>query len=461
MANQNQNDEQASEIQQLSMAEREIPSNLALLKMQNDSISALAVAHPRDMAKIKKDLELAIADFPELAYSAIYAKPVGKCVDVVCTCGHKYESAVSRNQNEAPICPRCQEQTAKSIGRPRQKFARDLSIRAAETLAEVYGYNYVRADVNPTETGAKVEATFTDYQRGRIWQASAMVSRFYRGRNGAMQSIDESRFNDTVVKAAQSKLIREVINRSVSGGLKAWFKARCEEIQGELLTAETLDKMTGRFSEFNLTLADLERIIGRPSSLGWTNQDRQTLLGIYSGLKSGDLSVRELFSDLDPPETPKTGNGNAGSASGSVSGSDLTTRKPQADKAAESKPEGQNGTKTAPQETKQPASETKPGEPATQAGGSGTGAGEPPASTGAASPEGEFSEEEKAAIAKQEFEGACKEKFAAEFDTIQKAKSGSKLDGCFQGIAKDTTSTENEKGVMYGWIRARRAALKK
>ena len=52
--------------------------NLAVLKMENDSIMAAALAHPRDPIHIIEQLKSLYEASPKLAERARYAKPVGK-----------------------------------------------------------------------------------------------------------------------------------------------------------------------------------------------------------------------------------------------------------------------------------------------------------------------------------------------------------------------------------------------
>src|ERR1700747_323704 len=88
-----------------------LPKDVSILKMEAETISALAAARPRNMAHIKRDLAEILKAFPALAEEAIYNKPVGR-----------------------------------DEGSGQQKYARNLSIRSAEAMAEAYGYNSVSAD---------------------------------------------------------------------------------------------------------------------------------------------------------------------------------------------------------------------------------------------------------------------------------------------------------------------------
>lgn len=302
-----------------------LPEHLAIMKMDRDNISALAVARPRNMETIKTELEATLTAFPVLAEQAIYRKPVGKVLDIKCSCGDRFEQAVTKNASEF-VCPRCgnKNHDPKNISRPRQKFAEGLSIRAAEALAEAYGYNLTSADVDLIdEDTVKVRATFVDYQRGRIWQDGTVVSKFYRGRGGAMTRIADDRFYSTTVNAEKSKRIREVINRSVNAGLKAWFQAKCDEMQGQLMTDDAMDKMVTAFGTLSakITLEVLERFIGQPRSTGWTVTHRKHLLAIYNGIKDNETTVDEVFFDED--EDRKPAGGTAAAPGGPVGAGDL------------------------------------------------------------------------------------------------------------------------------------------
>ena len=240
-----------------AMAER---ADLLQMRMENETIMAECRSRPRSFVKIKQALEDAIKAFPELADEAIYEKPVGK------------------------------DETGS------QKFARNLSVRAAEVLAEAYGFNRVRADVVPLgDDKAKIEATFTDFQTCRIWQDSGVVSMFYTNRSKQRIKHQEDRFWGVVVKAEASKRIREVILRAVNPGLKAWFREICERQIDSLLNETTIEKMVAQFKTINVGLEDIERLLGRLKSQGWTKEDWKRLNGIWNAIKDGEATVAEIF----------------------------------------------------------------------------------------------------------------------------------------------------------------------
>lgn len=245
----------------------QLPSDLAILKLENETISSLAAARPRDHGSIKRDLVSQLEHYPSFAKAAIYNKPVGK-----------------------------DPQTGQ------MRFARGLSIRAAEAIAECYGFCRVRTDVTPIgDDAAKVEATFTDYQKGRIWQDGGIVSKYYKDRNGRTTKTPDDRFYNVVVKAELSKRVREVILRSVPPGLRSELMECAERKIDQLLDDGTVQKMVGKFSSKGVTLEMLEKRIGRTTQMGWTADDRRDLLGLWNAIEEGETTVAEAFGDITAP----------------------------------------------------------------------------------------------------------------------------------------------------------------
>ncbi len=246
----------------------EVRQDLLQMKMENEIIMAECRVRPRDMNAIKRQLAELLRAFPELAEDAIYSKPVGKDRD------------------------------------GKEKFAEGLSIRAAEVLSEAYGFNRVRCDATPLPDGnAKVEATFTDFQNGRIWQDGGVVARKYKAYGGQIKEHAEDRFWGVVVKAEASRRIREVINRSVNAALKAWFENECRKVLSQVLDDEKVDGICNSFRSVGVKLDQLEAVIGRPRAMGWTVQDRQHLLGIWNAIKTGETTPAEAFA----VESPQSG----------------------------------------------------------------------------------------------------------------------------------------------------------
>lgn len=281
-----------------------LPPHLAILKLENDTIQAMAVARPRDHKAILADVKEQLEAYPEFAKSAIYNKPVGVVWKIVCKCGERFE--VSYIPKDGLTCPKC-DGSVMASKKKIKKFARNLSIRTAESLAEAYGYNRVRSDVTLVdEDTVRVEATFTDYQRGRIWQDSGLLSKVYKDWRGKMKRTPDDRFFNVVVKGEASKRIREVILRSLPAGLKLEVRAAAEAKLEESLSDSDIDKIITSFAKKGVTVEMLEAHIGQPRQVGWTQQDRLNLVGIWNAVEDGETTLREAFgSDDEAPQSSR------------------------------------------------------------------------------------------------------------------------------------------------------------
>lgn len=248
----------------------QLPRDLAIIKMENDSIMAMAAARPRDYAKVLGDVKAQLATYKSFAQEAIYNKPVGKDVN------------------------------------GRQKFARNLSIRAAEALAEAYGFNRVRTYVEPIdEHTVRVEAVFTDFQSGRIWSDSGILSKLYKARNGKTMRHPDDRFYNVVVKAEASKRIRECILRSIPPGLRSELELCVDEQLDKFLDEKTVEKIVAQFSGKNVTADMIEKMLGKRLT-ALSQEDRATLLGIWNSINDGETTVEEVFG-VNGATSPKSG----------------------------------------------------------------------------------------------------------------------------------------------------------
>lgn len=240
----------------------QLPHNLAVIKMENESMMALAAARPRNYVEVLNSVKEQLAAYKSFAQEAVYNKPVGKDHDT-----------------------------------GKMKFARGLSIRAAEALAEAYRYCKVRSDVTPIDDDTvRVEACFTDYQSGRVWQDSGIVTKSYKMRNGKMARHSDDRFFNVVVKAEASKRIRECIMRMIPPGLRSELILCVDEQLDAFLDDSTVDKIVAEFSKRAVTLEMIERLLGKRRA-SFTKEDRASLVGIWNAIKDGETSVAEAFSE--------------------------------------------------------------------------------------------------------------------------------------------------------------------
>ena len=253
----------------------QLPRDLAVLKMENDSIMAFAVAHPRDYGEVLADIKTQLSTFKAFAKEAVYCRPVGKDQD-----GHT-------------------------------KYARGLSIRAAEALAAAYKYNRARIEITPIDDEhARVEATFVDFATGRMWQDARVVSRTYTGRDGKQRKHNVDRFFNVVCGAEGSKRLRECITRSVPPGLRAELILCANEQVDSFLDDSTVGKLFAEFANIGVTQDMLEALIGKRWD-SFDKEDRRTLLGVWNSIKDGESTVQEVFgangdAELKRPQAKQT-----------------------------------------------------------------------------------------------------------------------------------------------------------
>lgn len=254
-----------------------LPADLALIKIEKETIMAVAAKRPRDLSVIAKGLVAQVREFPGFAAQVLYSRPVGK-----------------------------DEESGK------QKFATGLSIRAAEAIAEAYGACDVRSSIEELPNGnARVTATFTDYQRCRTTSQSIVVARTYKARSGKMVTHPLDRFLDVVCKAAQSKVIRDVIVRSVPPALKTTLELAVRT--SVRVTAAVAEKIVAHFATLGVTQAEIETFLGAARS-DWSDVHRQRLLEIQNALEEEETSVEDVFGARPKAKAPaEKPNGNGGS----------------------------------------------------------------------------------------------------------------------------------------------------
>lgn len=246
-----------------------LPRDLAIIKMENENIMALAAAHPRDYGEVLADIKNQLRTFKSFAETAMYNKPVGK------------EDG-------------------------KMKYARGLSVRAAEAIATAYKFNRCRIDVTPMPDGARVEATFTDYQTGRMWQKAGLVSKRYKRKGGGIAVHNDDRFYGVVCEAAGSRLIRECILRCVPPGLRSELEKCVDEQLDEFLDESTAKKIVAQFSTKGIAQDQIETLLGKRLD-SFTKEDRRTLLGTWNAIAQGETTIAEVFGDANRSNDAATG----------------------------------------------------------------------------------------------------------------------------------------------------------
>lgn len=285
-----------NELQQLQAVESMAPG-MVLLKMENEQIFSIARAQPRDPLKIVEQLQALIDAYPAAADAAIYSRPVGTVIE--CTCGDcnlRYE--VNKIVKETR-CPGCDSPRIAS-NRKITKFAEGLSARAAESIRSIYGYTRLATTTELMPDGrARVSGVLTDYASGNVTSEERIVSPFYRAHGGEIMRIDEDRFLNLTVKAELAKIRRDVIMANTPDIIKAMFRDACERKMAELVAPEVIEqKIIPAFERYGITAEQLDQIIGRPHSMGWSEEERLELRKILNALKNEEVTARELLAGV-------------------------------------------------------------------------------------------------------------------------------------------------------------------
>lgn len=386
--------------QQLASAQH-LPADLMLVKMEGEHIMTMAATRRRSIAEVIKESCALLEANPLAAQQAVYSKPVGLKPDRCRKCGHQ----VQRKgwQKFEPRCPRCGGKNENMIA-GKMQYARGLSIRAAESLRSVVGFNRLGSSVTREAEGLyKISVIFTDYANGIITSDEDFVSQYAKSRDGGLYKQDDVRFMEMTLKAAKSKTKRNVVRDSLPHELRQAYEAKAMEIAPKFLTVEKVNEIIEAFAEQGITIADLQVLVGKTKSEGWTKAEYETLRGTWTALDNGEMTVDELLNECrqpashsengqeDPPTgeaaaeepkaAPKKATGTTAAVASELTGSSppnesasdsgkayvpvesetITVEPPKTRrKAAESKSESKpSETGKAPAEPAKPASETK------------------------------------------------------------------------------------------------------
>lgn len=240
-----------------------VAAGATLIRLENTTQMAIAVQRPRDneavLAEALRVLELS----PILVEKAIYSKPVGKDPDT-----------------------------------DEMKHAEGLSIRAAEELRRIYGNNSVGVTVlGEKDDEVLIGAVFVDMEKNTRFAAEKGVSKFFTTKKGQVMAHKPDRLYDVVVPAHSSKLLREVILRSLPAWLKAEFEAKARELAMKGKLPALRKKMLSAFASLTPPVTDamIMTYLKRDSMDKVTREDVMTMKGIHTAIVEGEISAKETF----------------------------------------------------------------------------------------------------------------------------------------------------------------------
>lgn len=239
----------------------------ALIRLENTTQMQIAVQRPRDEAKILSDSLKELELYPSMAEEVMYSKPVGK-----------------------------------EEGTNQQKYVTGLSIRTAESLANrwtnsAYGCDVIAEDAD----SVTLAAVFMDYENNTRHVMQKKVSKSYKAKGGAIVRYPPDRFNDVVLPANQSKLLREVILRSLPAGLKSEYEDKARTILGSGDKVNRSNKMLRAFLRLGIAKSQLEELAGKKVA-DFTNDDISEYIGIHNALRDGETSMGQLIAEKSAGE---------------------------------------------------------------------------------------------------------------------------------------------------------------
>jgi len=257
-----------------------LPRDLAIIKMDNDNMMALAARSQRDYAAIQKDVESQLAAFPEFARKARYSKPVGRM--------DKCPACDADNRSYSDTCSKCKKPIP-------YKYATGLSIRAAEALRLSFGFTKLTRVITETDKDhVQLDITLSDFQSGNVTHFSSPVSKTFTRWDRSTGRHSDDRFYDVIVKAKASIAIRDVVLNIVPAGMKAALENAAIKAQSTLLDDATIQKLVKWFDGKGVNQAALEGTLGKPIA-AWTHEDKGVLAGIWTAIEDGETTIDEAF----------------------------------------------------------------------------------------------------------------------------------------------------------------------
>jgi len=252
-----------------------IANGATIVKMENMEQMAIAVQHPRDEVKILSECLREIEIYPSMSGEAIYNKPVGKDPDT-----------------------------------DKMKYAEGLSIRAAESIGNRWkNSSYGTQIVSEDDDSAIIAAVFLDYEKNTRHVSMQRVSKLMKTRAGQIIRISPDRF-DLVLKANGSKILREVILRSLPAGLKKEYELKARLTLKKEPIEKKRDAMIARADEIGITSKQLSGLKDKDTK-DFNNDEIMETIGILNAIRDGEITQESIFQEknyksksAEQPEQP-------------------------------------------------------------------------------------------------------------------------------------------------------------
>lgn len=278
---------------ELSGASELLAMGHQLMRVENESMLAIAIKRPRDESKVLQDAMRELELVPEEAAKSFYVIPY-------------------RDTSEE--------------GRGQTVNVEGPSIKAAMALARRWGNCTAGARcLSDDEDGWDIEGVFIDLESNFRISRPFRVSKWFRKRSGDVIRLPVNR-QLMAFQAGASKAIRNAILGGLPAYLVQSYYAKAKAIAGgkpeEKATREAIAGAIITFSkvligETTVTTTHLEQYLLKPIA-EWLGEDVATLRGLYNAITDGQVSPAEAFGPTEPaaptdepqPSKNKKENGN-------------------------------------------------------------------------------------------------------------------------------------------------------
>jgi len=263
-----------------------VAQGMSIVRLENNTQMQVALQRPRDESKILAAALKELDVYPSMAEEALYIKPVGKNAET-----------------------------------QKMSYAEGLSIRTAESLANRWSNSSFGCEiVSEDDFTVQLAGVFLDYENNTRHVVVGRVAKSFKTRQGKIVKRGPDQL-ELAVKAEQSKVLREVILRSLPAGLKKEYEFKVRSILKGGKIENRKQSIVARFEELGIDLETLEN--GRGKKLAeWVHEDIVVLLGIATAMRDGELTKEGAFpekteeDDKKDAETQAKENANKGEVIG-------------------------------------------------------------------------------------------------------------------------------------------------
>jgi len=282
-----------------------VAQGATLMRIENESMLAVAVQRPRDPKKVLAAAIMELQIVPEEAKEAYYSIPYRE---------KQPDGSYKMVAVEGP------------------------SIDSAMALSRLWGNCSVTArSLKEDAAGADLAGIFIDFETNFRVERPFRASRVMNKRGGGTWSLTPQQWLASI-QAAASKASRNAALKGLPGWLVRKYVQQARIIAaGDPESRADAKKIAGvlrAFDRFKVTQAMLEKYVDTPIA-EWMGDHLATLIGLGNAIADKQLTVQEAF-DLEPeapassagPATATTGVTPESVASGATSGQDGATPGP-------------------------------------------------------------------------------------------------------------------------------------